>query len=47
MKIVIIKYNAGNTNSVENALQRLAIEPIITDDKEVILSARECLVIGV
>lgn len=47
MKIVIIKYNAGNTNSVENALQRLAIEPIITDDKEVILSADKVIFPGV
>ncbi|MEZ5036751.1 MAG: imidazole glycerol phosphate synthase subunit HisH [Chitinophagales bacterium] len=47
MKIVIIKYNAGNTNSVENALLRLGIEPIITDDKELILSADKVIFPGV
>ncbi|MCB0511186.1 MAG: imidazole glycerol phosphate synthase subunit HisH [Bacteroidetes bacterium] len=47
MKIVIIKYNAGNTNSVENALLRFGIEPIITDDKELILSADKVIFPGV
>jgi len=47
MKIAIIKYNAGNTCSVENALNRLGIEPIITDDKEVILSADKVIFPGV
>lgn len=36
MDVVIIKYNAGNILSVEYALQRLGITPIITDDHELI-----------
>ena len=32
MNIIIIKYNAGNTRSVTCALNRLGIEPIITDN---------------
>lgn len=47
MKIVILKYNAGNTNSVENALLRLNIQPIITDDIDTILSADKVIFPGV
>ena len=32
MKVAIIKYNAGNIYSVVNALRRLGVEPVITDD---------------
>ncbi|MDP3352488.1 MAG: imidazole glycerol phosphate synthase subunit HisH, partial [Flavobacteriaceae bacterium] len=32
--IAIIKYNAGNISSVQNALTRLGFESIITDDAE-------------
>ena len=32
MKVAIVNYNAGNTASVVNALHRLGVEPIITDD---------------
>ncbi|HLF33296.1 MAG TPA: imidazole glycerol phosphate synthase subunit HisH [Cyclobacteriaceae bacterium] len=32
MKIAIIKYNAGNVLSVTNALRRLGIDPVVTDD---------------
>ena len=39
MKIVIIKYNAGNIYSVDYGLKRLGITPIITDDPETILKA--------
>jgi hypothetical protein len=31
-KIAIVKYNAGNVESVKNALNRLGVEPILTDD---------------
>jgi glutamine amidotransferase len=34
MSIAIIKYNAGNIYSVNYALKRLGIEPIVTDNKE-------------
>ena len=39
MKVAIVKYNAGNIYSVVNALNRLNIEPVITDDAEELLSA--------
>ena len=32
MKVAIIKYNAGNIYSVVHALNRLGIDPIVTDD---------------
>ncbi len=32
MKVAIIKYNAGNIYSVANALRRLGVEPVITDE---------------
>ena len=32
--IAIIKYNAGNIKSVQNALTRLGFESIITDDPD-------------
>lgn len=39
MQVSIIKYNAGNICSVDNAFKRLGIEPIITDDPEIIKSS--------
>lgn len=36
MKIAIIKYNAGNICSVINALKRLGIDPVLTDQADVI-----------
>ncbi len=39
MKVAIIKYNAGNVQSVIYALERLGIHPILTDDPEEIISA--------
>lgn len=47
MKFVIIKYNAGNIQSVKFALNRLGIEPLVTDNKEEILSADKVLFPGV
>ena len=32
MTVAIVKYNAGNTASVSNALRRLGVDPLITDD---------------
>ena len=32
MKLAIIRYNAGNTQSVIYALNRLGVDPIVTDD---------------
>jgi imidazole glycerol-phosphate synthase subunit HisH len=47
MNIVIIKYNAGNTRSVENALLRLGITPQISDDFETIRRADKVIFPGV
>jgi len=47
MKIAIIKYNAGNIQSVYFALQRMGIEPDITDDPEKIKSADKVIFPGV
>jgi imidazole glycerol-phosphate synthase subunit HisH len=47
MKIVIIKYNAGNIMSVDYALQRLGIEAEVTNDKEKILKADKVIFPGV
>jgi glutamine amidotransferase len=45
--IAIIKYNAGNISSVQNALTRLGFKSIITDDAETILSADKVIFPGV
>ena len=47
MKIAIIKYNAGNLFSVDCALKRLSMEPVITNDKETLLSADKVIFPGV
>lgn len=39
MNVAIIKYNAGNIGSVENAVKRLGIEPVVTDSPELIMKA--------
>ena len=47
MKVAIIKYNAGNIQSVKFALERLGVHPIITDDPEEIKSAEKVIFPGV
>ena len=47
MKIAIVNYNAGNVESVKNALNRLNIEPILTDDPKVLSSADKVIFPGV
>ncbi len=47
MKVAIIKYNAGNVQSVTYALNRLGVEPIVTDDAELLLSADKVIFPGV
>ncbi len=47
MKIVIIDYGAGNTQSVKFALQRLGATPLLSDDKQKILSADKIIFPGV
>lgn len=45
--IAIIKYNAGNVQSVQYALQRLGVESIVTDDEEQIRNADKVIFPGV
>jgi len=47
MKVAIIKYNAGNIHSVRLALQRLDIDPIVTDDPKLISDADKVIFPGV
>lgn len=47
MKIVIIKYNAGNIESVNNALNRLGVNAEITADPEKIRNADKVIFPGV
>lgn len=47
MKIVIIKYNAGNIRSVDFALQRLGVSALITADPDEIRSADRVIFPGV
>lgn len=45
--IAIIKYNGGNVNSVQNALDRLQTESVITDDFEIVQKADKVIFPGV
>lgn len=46
MDVAIVKYNAGNIYSVVHALKRLGIEPILTDDAELLAKADRVLFPG-
>ena len=46
MNVAIVKYNAGNVYSVVNALRRLGIEPVLTDDAEQLKAADKVLFPG-
>lgn len=46
MNVSIVKYNAGNIYSVVNALKRLGIEPLLTDNAEQLLKADKVLFPG-
>ena len=39
MNVAIVKYNAGNVYSVVNALRRMGIDPLLTDDAEALRKA--------
>jgi len=39
MDVAIVKYNAGNIYSVVNAMKRLGIEPVLTDNAEMLQKA--------
>jgi imidazole glycerol-phosphate synthase subunit HisH len=45
--IAIIKYNAGNIRSVQNAITRLGYPSVITDDRDEILNAEKIILPGV
>lgn len=47
MKVAIIKYNAGNVQSVLYALQRLRIDAVVTDDADEIINADKVIFPGV
>ncbi|MBK8806849.1 MAG: imidazole glycerol phosphate synthase subunit HisH [Bacteroidales bacterium] len=47
MKVAIVKYNAGNIQSVSYALNRLGITPIITDDVNELQTADKVIFPGV
>lgn len=46
MNVAIVKYNAGNIYSVVNALRRMGIEPLLTDDAELLMKADKVLFPG-
>ena len=45
--IAIVKYNAGNIKSVENALLRLGYDCVMTDDKKTLIEASKVIFPGV
>ena len=47
MDVAIIKYNAGNICSVDYALKRLGVAPIITADPEILRKADKVILPGV
>lgn len=47
MKVAIVKYNAGNTASVVNALTRCGVTPTISDEPEILRSSDKVIFPGV
>lgn len=47
MKVAILKYNAGNIQSVSFALNRLGVSPTITDDPQILTAADRVIFPGV
>jgi glutamine amidotransferase len=47
MRVAVVKYNAGNVESVKNALNRLGVEPILTDDAKTLQTADKVIFPGV
>ena len=47
MSVAVIKYNAGNICSVDYALRRLGVEPVITADEEVLRRSERVIFPGV
>ncbi|MEO0897321.1 MAG: imidazole glycerol phosphate synthase subunit HisH [Bacteroidota bacterium] len=46
-EVAIVKYNAGNIQSVIYALERLDVQPIVTDDQKWLTSAQKVIFPGV
>src|SRR6218665_433925 len=47
MNVAIVKYNAGNIQSVLFALERIGVQAVVTDDKEEISAADKVIFPGV
>jgi imidazole glycerol-phosphate synthase subunit HisH len=45
--IAIVKYNAGNIRSVKNALDRIGVESVLTDDPDELRNAEKVIFPGV
>ncbi len=45
--IAIIKYNAGNVQSVQYAMQRIGVDAVVTDDESIIRAADKVIFPGV
>jgi glutamine amidotransferase len=43
--IAIVKYNAGNTRSVQNALNRLGYDSMVTNDIETLVNADKVILL--
>ena len=46
MNVAIVKYNAGNVYSVISSLERLGVNPVLTDDAETLAAADRVLFPG-
>ena len=46
MQVAVVKYNAGNIYSVMNALKRLGVDPLLTDDAQQLRNADRVLFPG-
>lgn len=46
MNVAVIKYNAGNIRSVVNALRRVGVEPLVTDEPELLRRAERVIFPG-
>lgn len=47
MNVAIVRYNAGNTRSIVNALERIGAHCTVTDDPDTLLSAERVIFPGV
>ena len=46
MTVAVVKYNAGNIYSVLSVLQRLGVEPVLTDDPKILHQADKVIFPG-